>query len=306
MVDQAGGNAIVLPMQDRARLGHGYAGWLAAKYGFDMLHIKGAAADVRLGREGRGGSDTDVLVRPSQTESVLAVLRSHGWKLATSFEAGSVFEHAANLFHEQWGTLDLHVYFPGIRLSREDAFDLMWADREEISLGGHVCAVPSLGCQRLILLIHAARSGQAEADPDVKNNWWDLNPSERAALQHLARQFGAEVALAAATGRLHQYRGDPEYQLWDVFAHGGTLLEGWSARLRGADGIRGKVRVLRHIVMPNREQLSLRYGHAPTTANVIEYYGGRIARVGRQSYEAIAARWTRTIRQRHGRGDTQG
>ena len=271
-----------LQMQERARLGHGFMGWLAAAQGFDMLHIKGAAAAPELGREGRGGMDADVLVRPSQIRSVIQWMTENGWSVATSFESGSVFEHATTLFHEQWGTVDLHKFFPGIRLEPEHAFDRMWADRQVIAIAGQNCAVPSVSAQRLVVLIHAARSGHAITDPDVVANWTRLDESDRQAVLQEAATFDAQVALAAATGRLEEFRHDPEYLLWNVFAGGGSILDGWWARVRGARGVRAKARVIRHIAVPNTDQLTLRYGHSPTLGDVLDYYSQRALSVWRE------------------------
>lgn len=220
--------------------------------------------------------DADALACPAEVDRILSLMSDHGWKAVTSFDHGSVFEHAATLFHPQWGTVDLHRHFPGLRREPSDVFELMWEGRSESWIGGQPCAVPDVWTQRLILLTHAARSGAAQDDPDVFENWRALDGDGRSQLLSVARRYDAQVALAAATGDLDSFREDPDYLLWAFSSRGGSRISGWWARIRSARGVSGKVRVIAHIVEPNLEHLELRLGHRPSAGEVWADYRSRL------------------------------
>ena len=74
----------------------------------------------------RAGTDVDVIVRPSGVDALMATLAEHGWRVETTFDAGSAFDHAANLFHESWGLLDVHRHYPGMDRDPAHAFDRLW------------------------------------------------------------------------------------------------------------------------------------------------------------------------------------
>ncbi len=91
--------------------------FVADELDIDLLHIKGAAADPTLRPSRYAGTDVDVLVRPSQFAPLDAALRHHGWRLYSTFAYGSPFGHAQTYTHDAWGYVDVHRFFPGIRLA---------------------------------------------------------------------------------------------------------------------------------------------------------------------------------------------
>ena len=78
-----------------------------------------------LRAEGRQSSDVDVLVRPTHLFRLVAALESVGWEQRTDFATGSVFAHAANWWHDDWGWVDVHVSWPGVTVDAERAFDVL-------------------------------------------------------------------------------------------------------------------------------------------------------------------------------------
>jgi hypothetical protein len=273
------GHAVPLPV--RVQLAHAAVEWLARDVGVDVLHIKGPAVAPGLRTRGGSGTDVDVIVRPDGVGRLMEALGRHGWRVETTFDAGSAFDHAANLYHPSWGLLDVHRHYPGMERDPASAFAVLWERRQHVELGHVRCAVPDPLAQSLVLLLHAARSGRGE-HPDVAPNWTDRSDEDRRALRELAARTGATVGLAAATGTLHEHAGDPEAALWEVFAHPGDRLDEWHARWRAARGPRAKASVAVRSLGVNRYYLRVRLGREPTRADVAREFVRRLGRAARE------------------------
>ena len=125
----------------------------------------------------------------------------------------SAFEHAATLVHPFLAPVDVHRQFPGMDANPTAAFERLWEERHAVPIAGLDCPVPSLTAQRLVLVLHATRAGQLQHS-DIQRSWTFATDDERAAVRRLADELGAEVALAAGTGRLADYDGTRGYELW--------------------------------------------------------------------------------------------
>lgn len=267
-----------VPLPVRVELAHAAVQALADEAGVDVLHIKGPAVHRGLRTHARSGTDVDVIVRPSGVDALMALLAEHGWRIETTFDAGSAFDHAANLFHESWGMLDVHRHYPGMDRDPAHAFERLWSSRGSVELGHVPCAVPEPLAQSLVLLLHSARTPHLGGDhPDLAPNWTDRTPQDRERIRALAADTGATVALAAATGHLDEYQGDPEAAVWEVFVRGGDRLDEWSARFRAARGPRAKASVAWRSLRVNRYYLGLKLGHTPTRAEVAAESARRVA-----------------------------
>lgn len=265
-----------VPLRVRVELAHAAVQHLADSCGVDVLHIKGPAVDPGLRTRESTGSDADVLVRPAGVDRLMTTLVAHGWRVETTFDAGSAFDHAANLYHPSWGLLDVHRLYPGMDRDPAGAFDVLWAERGSRRLAHVGCAVPSPLGQSLVLLLHAARTRTAGEHPDIAPNWTERSEADRAALRALAERTGATVALAAATGELGRHAGSPEAALWEVFAGTDDRLGEWRARWRAARGPAAKVSVAVRSLGVNRYYLRQRLGHEPTRAEVAAAFARRI------------------------------
>ncbi len=149
---------------------------------------------------------------PAHVDRLVDVMHRHGWTTKYRFEDGSAFEHAATLVHPVLAPVDVHRRFPGLGIDAATAFERLWTDRHTLIIAGMPCPVPSVTAQRLVLIVHAARGGDLD-HPDIRRSWTAATDAERDAVQQLALEVGAEVALAAGTGRLDEYRGAREYEL---------------------------------------------------------------------------------------------
>ena len=279
-----------VPLPVRVELAHAAVQRLAEDARVDLLHITGPAVHPGLRTTTSTGSDVDVLVRPDGVDRLMAALHDHGWALETTFESGSAFEHAANLYHPSWGLLDVHRLYPGMERDPSHAFETLWRTRMSVDLAHVACPVPDPLGQSLVLLLHAARSPRPGSEhPDVAPNWTDRSQEERDGIRALADETGATVALAAATGHLHEFAGTREAALWEVFAHGGDRLDEWRARLRAARGPRAKASVALRSLGVNRYYLGQRLGHPPSHGEVVTEFFHRLGAAGR----ALATRVVR-------------
>ncbi|WP_423773723.1 nucleotidyltransferase family protein [Actinomyces urogenitalis] len=274
-------NTPAVPVGLRVHLAHAALQAIAEDLRIDVLHVKGPAVHPTLGRSRNRSTDADVLVRPSEVEGYVQGLVDHGWTAVTSFESGSAFEHAATYFHSSWGYADVHRLFPG--LTAVDAFESLWQDRGTIEIAGVRCPTPSLTAQRLILLLHAARNGQAETDGDYRRAWEHLGQAGRREVVGLARDLGAQVGLAAALGHLDQYVDDPSHDLWAVFSGGRhSRLAEWEARLKAAPSKRARLRLLMRAPLVNTDHLALKLARRPTRLEVFREFFSRFGEAIRE------------------------
>ena len=254
--------AVSIPIAARVHLAHAVVQHLAERAGVDLLHIKGPALLPDLRPPSRRSTDVDVLVRPSHLHRLIGALEAVGWSKRTDFATGSVFAHAANWWHDDWGWVDVHLHWPGVRLEPEVAYDL-WSVDAGLQPIAHVpCPVPGRTAQLLVLVLHSARSTDRA---DVDYAWSRADDEQRSATRQLARTLDAEVALAAALGELEQFRHDPSYALWKHLSEGGeSRVAEWKARLRATPGTRARARLVAQSVRVNRDHLGLELGRPPT------------------------------------------
>lgn len=299
----------IIPVADRVRLTHGILQRTADDAGVDVLHIKGPALHpdlLQLSDDGqtpipRHSTDADVLVRPSHLERFQRALETDGWRMTADFIAGSAFGHAANYWHDMLGYCDVHRRFPGIEADPEQAFDVLWAGRRPVGIAHVGCNAPALEAQRLIILMHAARSGVPD-HPDKIRAWDDATDADRNAVRALAAHLDAEVALAAATGHLEEYRTDRNYDLWRQFSTGDTSRwHEWRARIRAAGSPAEALRVAARSLRLNQAHLRMDLGHDLTRADVARGYRDRTLRALGEFSAAVRKQISRGASRRGGR-----
>lgn len=278
-----------MPRSVGIRFTHAALQALAEDNGIDLLHIKGPAVDDLLlavrspgdsllmaaGTVARQSVDADVLVRPAHVDRLFDVMHRHGWTTAYHFADGSAFEHAATMTHPVLATADVHRRFPGIGIDASAAFERLWAERHSVSIAGTPCPVPSLTAQRLVLIVHAARGG-ALHHSDIQRSWTCATEGERAAVQHLADLLGAEVALAAGTGRLEEYEGTRGYELWRALSTGEqSQVRIWVARVKSEPTASSALRTAVRLILPNPRRMHTSLGRPPTAREMAQAYAQR-------------------------------
>ncbi|WP_251454305.1 nucleotidyltransferase family protein [Microbacterium sp. Marseille-Q6648] len=268
---------VAIPLPVRLRLGRAAAQTIADRDGLDLLHIKGDAVDLSLRPHPTPGTDIDVLVRPRHLSGFDAALRAEGWRVYTTFAYGSPFEHAQTYTHELWGYLDVHRFFPGVGLDPDHAFDRLWRTRGSMDFGGVSCPVPSVPAQAAILVLNAARS-RPGSRADVDRLWRRADAATRASIEREVSALDAHVALAAATGGLRTYRSARDYHLWRVVSEGGSRLEEWWGRLRAADSLGARARIVVRAPLVNVPHLEHELGRRPTPGEIVREFFARPAR----------------------------
>ena len=280
------GSEVNVPRAVRLRFGHAAIQFLADTVGADLLHIKGVAVDPSLRPGGYSGSDVDVLVRPDQVRALDAAMRRHGWRLYSTFEWGSPFGHAQTYVHDSWGYIDLHRFFPGVRLPPDRAFERLWSDSHDVKIAGIGCRVPSLPAQAVLLVLNAARS-TSEAKPDVRVVWSEATPERRTEMDAVVADLDAPVAFAAATGGLDRYRGERDFELWRIVSRGGSRTAEWRARVRAAPNLRSAFRIVLRAPLVNVDHLAHRLGRPPTRGEVVAEFFRRPARAFREGWQGV-------------------
>ncbi|MDO5534752.1 MAG: nucleotidyltransferase family protein [Propionibacteriaceae bacterium] len=287
-----------IPVALRVHLAHAAVQAIAEEAGADVLHLKGPALDgvLRPTRQSRApgategdtepvprlSTDVDVLVRPAHVKGLLHALQQHGWRYVTHFETGSAFEHAASLWHTELGYVDVHRIFPGVSAPPKEAFAQLWSSRHPVRIAARPCQVPSIEFQRLLLILHGAREGGL-SNPDVDLVWTRASEQERTTTLQLGRELGAEVALAAATGRLDEFRDHPAHDLWRLFSTRDTSDRAaeWKARLKAERTLAGRARIAARSLLVNTDHLAMERGRELTRTEVVREYGHRAGHAAR-------------------------
>lgn len=282
-----------IPLIVRTRLAHATLQAIADACGADLLHIKGAAVDPSLlptrpdapadaTAEERAlprlSADADVLVRPAHLKRYQAALKRYGWQRKTRLYSGGAVEHSEDWWHPELGSADVHIRFPGIRVALERAFSDLWRERQTKGIADRRCPVPDVDAQRLLLLLHAARNG-GPASADVRLPWTDATEADRARVRKLAAAFGAEVALAGATGRIDDYANRPEYDLWRLLAQpDADVFELWLAFVKAAPTTIDRVQAILYAVRVKADRVGLEVGISTNPGAVLRAHASRLGR----------------------------
>lgn len=263
-----------IPLGVRLRLGRAAIQTIADRAGADILHIKGDAVDPVLRPHLRGGSDIDVLVRPSHLAALDRALRGYGWSVYSTFANGSPFGHAQTYAHPLWGYVDVHRLFPGIRLEPGAAFARLWTTRQDMVFAGKKCPVPGRTEQATVLALNAAR-GRSDALQDLRSVWFDASPDERASIESMVAELDARTAFDAAIGQLDRHRGERDYRLWKAVSENGTRIEEWRGRLIAAPTFTRRVLIILKAPMVNVEHLAHELGRAPSRLEITREFFAR-------------------------------
>ena len=280
---------VSVPLPVRLRFGHAAVQHLADSIRVDLLHIKGAAVDPSLRPPEMHGTDVDVLVRPAHFVALDRGMRAHGWRLHTTFFSGSPFGHAQTYLHDVWGYIDVHRFFPGVRLAPDAAFERLWVDRGSVEIAGIGCPVPSTVAQSLLLILNVARARGANPS-DLDAAWHQASAERRQEIETLVAELDAHVGFAAAVGDLDEYRGERDYRLWKAVSTGGTRSEEWWGRVRAAPTLSEAVGIVVRAPLVNVDHLEYRLGRPPTRGEVVVEFVARPARAVGEAWRGARRR----------------
>lgn len=256
---------VSVPLPARIRLSHAYFQNLANANDIDLLHVKGYAFGTEVYAPNRNSTDVDLLVRPAHVARFLYLLKKDGWRSLTTFESGSIFEHAATLYHPSWGLTDVHRYFPGINFyDQAGAFEKLWEKRRIKQIAHFDCYVPQLVDCRNIVVVHGARSSGHGLHSDVMHLQRTLTDAQWQEMRERIREFNSEIAFDAALGDIEKHRGNRQYLFWKSAAEPTPLPLQWLGRLQRAEGLKQKLHVLTNIAEINNDHLAMTLGHEPT------------------------------------------
>ena len=255
-----------VPMEVRIEFAHAALQHLADREGVDLLHIKGIAFEPRWRSRASGGSDADVLVRPSHVGRFVTAVEAAGWRRRSRFRTGSPFGHAQTYWHDHLGYADVHRFFPGTRPD-ETAFDALWSRRQVRDLAAVVCPVPDETGQALVFALNEARNGATVRTSPRLAELAD-DPGLGGEVVALVPQVGAEVGWAAALDELDRVRDHREHDLWHAVARDGSRVAEWRARVKAQPTVLRKVGLVVRAPMVNTEHLANTRGHEPTAWEV--------------------------------------
>ena len=272
------------PVWVMVHLTHAAIQVIADRASADILHIKGPT-DAALRARPHYSTDTDVLVRPAHMSRFLDALEADGWSRLTNFDNGSPFGHAANFGHSSWAAADVHRSIPGLSLDPAQVFDRLWDARQTAEIAHRECSIPAPPAQVLIQVTHVARShGTGESE-----TWSQADDQLRQRTRALAAELGGEVAFAAGLGELASFRDARDYALWKHWSapEDNRVVE-WVARLRSAQGMRERSRIVVQAMRVNRARLRMELGHEPTRQEIAAEQRDRIRHALSSGVAALA------------------
>lgn len=277
-----------LDLSSRVRLGHARIAHLMEQAGLRGLHVKGYAAEPGVYPPHRTSSDVDLLVHPDDAAATARLLAAHGWAPVADFSEGSIFQHAATLWHDHLGYVDVHRLFPGLGDSPGESFDALWAEHGTRVIAGHAVAVPSPAHQRLVVIVHAARDPY-RGGRDVGHIREDLSPEQWDALRQEARRLRAAAAWHVSTGEEAQGMDAHDLSLFTALQDHESGLDLFRTRWRSAGSARERAALVARTVPVNRPHLQMRLRREPTRADLWREQRGRALALARWA-------WTRGVR----------
>jgi hypothetical protein len=241
--------------------------------GVSALLLKGRALAVLLYRRGerRGYSDVDLLVAPGDVDAAERALERLGY--ANADASRGIDEIGGTMHAEMWirtaagptgqPMVDLHRWLPGSRAAPAAAWEALAARRVWIEVGGRRAGALDRGGQALHLATHAAQHGPSfEKHVDelalALERWsadvWD----EAAALAQkleATEGFAAGLRLLPDGVALATRLGLPATAELDWTIRNRAVRPRGTFHLRAlqdADGVRDRVQILRHALLPRR------------------------------------------------------
>ncbi|MET3895760.1 Uncharacterised nucleotidyltransferase [Micrococcus luteus] len=264
-----------LALELRVHLAHASITRLMDAAGVRALHLKGYAAEPGLYREGRTSTDVDILVPPTDADRACAALADHGWDRIAGFSEGSIFQHAATLWHSHLGYVDVHRSFPGLGPDPALTFERLWTTHTTRVIAGRPVPVPGLTHQRLVIVVHAARdSGRGRSD--VAHLRHTLSAEEWGRLRGEAESLGAGAAWRAATGEGGGPADASEERIFAALQADEAGVDLLAARWAAATGPRARLALVRRAIPVNRPHLQMRLGRPPTRVDIAREQLGRV------------------------------
>lgn len=250
-MDQSGEETV--PADIRLLLGAAATQHVADSIGVRILHIKGFAAREFDGA--RSYADVDIMVDPAQEDRLLAAMSEATWTVGAARVQRGHTSHATDVLSHAFGVkVDVHEHFPGITLSPQTAFDILWRNARTQELAGRTVRVPGRVDNALILALHGVRCqvGSRGATEGL-TVWTNLSDTDRQRFIALAKDLRAESVLGVRIERFAHYTTARDRALYSVVGQDRSRLELWTARIRHQETLLGRVRLTLGMLVPRTD-----------------------------------------------------
>lgn len=217
---------------------------LLGRSGIRSMAIKGPAFVALEVRAPRHSNDIDLIVDPARFDDAKHILDRAGWKpWLDGLPDDSHMVHSTTLAHPLWPcTFDAHQRFPGILAPPQEAFEVLWRARAEVSLAHQRVTTVSRPAALIIELLHVLRGAEPSMPGPLSSAFVNALPTpitadERAALTQLIPDLGAAHSLAPAfevlelTGVATRSEDAELRHEWERFERFGAHGSGWIAAL---------------------------------------------------------------------------
>lgn len=239
-----------IPVDPWTALHHARAVYLLHEAGVDCLVLKGPSAHWLYPGGARRSCDADLLVSSADVARAVQAFVGSGYEeVHTGVRDGEVASHSRVLADTlvRRGEVDLHIGFPGIGVAPDEAWAALWERRAADELGGVPVWYLDRPAQILVLVLHAARNGSANARSvgDVRRLVALVDDDEWREVAALAARLAATTAFVAGL-RLETDGA----LLADRLGLGRVADREWA--LRSASGSAPALRLLELSALPRR------------------------------------------------------
>ncbi|WP_414973654.1 nucleotidyltransferase family protein [Acidipropionibacterium jensenii] len=146
-------------------MAHGLAHGIAASLGIRAFSIKGPVLEHYGLRPPRASADADIWIDPVHYGAFTAALTSLGW--IKRFDRGErqarvIPWHSFSYYHPEWPIdIDVHWWFPGIGIDREEAFNQIWENCQATTFSGVRARIPSKVDAAVIQMLHCVKDRES-------------------------------------------------------------------------------------------------------------------------------------------------
>lgn len=136
----------------------GLAVRIAESCGARCLVIKGPTLRAQHLRERAHSGDVDLLVEPGRVSEFVRAMAEWGWRYRPNPMDGTLLPHSHTLTPESWGCeIDAHFRIPGIAVSPDRSFEILWEQAEERAFAGVQGFTPNVAAHALLQALTLAR-----------------------------------------------------------------------------------------------------------------------------------------------------
>ena len=154
-----------LPLMDGVMLAMATAEHIGKKSSVRTLFVKGLSLSAHDLRHGHCPTDVDALVDSALMAAFVTKAGELGWVRRQETDGGRRTSwHSIALNQPNWpNDIDVHSEFPGLLVGRNRAFEILWRDRQPMTVAGQQVWIPDRASSIVIWALHSLKGTATQA-----------------------------------------------------------------------------------------------------------------------------------------------